>query len=65
MIQSELRSVIGTLHQDVQADNPAISHIFLTFMYKLLGHFKEFLVRLIFNFLFFAGFNYAIFGFFA
>jgi len=44
MIQNQLRSLIGNLHQDSQADNTVISHVFLTFMYKLLGHFKDFMI---------------------
>ncbi|XP_063690317.1 DENN domain-containing protein 2B-like [Bolinopsis microptera] len=46
MIQNQLRALICTLHQDVQlqADNTVISHVFLTFMYKLLGHFKDFMI---------------------
>ncbi|KAL5248879.1 hypothetical protein ACHWQZ_G017910 [Mnemiopsis leidyi] len=45
MIENELQSLICTLHQDIQADNTAISYVFLNFMYKLLGHYKDHLIE--------------------
>lgn len=44
MLTEELEALIGTDDEDIVEDNRKISAVFLNFMYKLLGHYKNHLV---------------------
>ena len=44
MLQRDLQELIPTLTHDQIEDNQMISNVFLNFMYKLLGHYKDHMV---------------------